>query len=189
MVGYRQPKGLGGGQIDYELELDRLLDRQLGRLRAAQNPVNIIGGAPELVRKVYSIGHQASRFDVIAGAVHRQQSSAQRQRINANAVGIYERISWDIKRVRAARERLKRGRNIFGTPNFEDGGIETLNARCLVNSGHVQQVSGIAGIAYNCQSTQTGLSLEQDFDTFGSKICGLARQAGEVAARARQDSL
>src|SRR6516164_1971951 len=57
------------------------------------------------------------------------------------------------------------------------------NTRCLVNNSHVQHVSGIAGIAHNCQSAQTGHSLAQNFETFGSKICGLA---GEVAARSRQ---
>ena len=36
----------GGGQIDHEIELGRLFDRQVVRLRSAQNLVDIIGGAP-----------------------------------------------------------------------------------------------------------------------------------------------
>src|SRR5215475_15867401 len=182
----RQAERLGGLQIDDEIEFNRLLDRQIGRLRSAQNPVNITSGAPELVNKVYSIGHQTSRFNIVTRAVHRRQSSVECQRINANAVGVYKRIGRDIKRVRATCDRIKHRRNIFSTPDFKDGGIEAENARCLVNSSHVQHVSGIAGIAHNCQSAQTGHSLAQNFETFGSKICGLARQAGEVAARSRQ---
>src|SRR5215813_5925566 len=56
----RQAERLGDLQIDDEIEFNRLLDRQIGRLRSAQNPVNITSGAPELVSKVYSIGHQTS---------------------------------------------------------------------------------------------------------------------------------
>jgi hypothetical protein len=38
-----EAKRLGGGQIDDEIELGRLLDRYVGRLRAAQNLVDIVG--------------------------------------------------------------------------------------------------------------------------------------------------
>ena len=41
---------LRGRQIDDEIELGRLLDRNIGRLRPAQNLVDIIGGAPEQVQ-------------------------------------------------------------------------------------------------------------------------------------------
>ena len=40
---------LGGGEVDDEFELGRLLDRNVGRLRSAQNPVDKIGGAPPQV--------------------------------------------------------------------------------------------------------------------------------------------
>src|SRR5262249_55805319 len=72
---YFEAERLGGLQIDDEIEFSRLLDRQIGRLRSAQNPVNITSGAPELVSKVYSIGHQTSRFNIVTRAVHRRQSS------------------------------------------------------------------------------------------------------------------
>jgi hypothetical protein len=38
--------GRDGSQIDYQLELGRLLDRQLSKLRAAQDLVNVAGGTP-----------------------------------------------------------------------------------------------------------------------------------------------
>ena len=43
----RQADLLGRFQIDDELELDRLLDRQIGGLRALQNLVHIGSGAAE----------------------------------------------------------------------------------------------------------------------------------------------
>ena len=112
---------LGGGQVDDEIELGRLLDRDVGRLRPAQNLVDIVGGAPEQVREVWSIGHQTSRFDVLPKTVHRRQSRGERQGVDANPVGVHERVAADIKRIRAALERLEGGRDILGSPDFECG--------------------------------------------------------------------
>ena len=42
----RQADLLGGLQIDHQLELGRLLDRQVGRLGAFQDFVHVGGGAP-----------------------------------------------------------------------------------------------------------------------------------------------
>src|SRR5215471_7072403 len=46
-LGQLQPERLGGRQVDDEVELGRLLDRELGGPGAAQNLVDIIAGAPE----------------------------------------------------------------------------------------------------------------------------------------------
>ena len=43
---------LGGLEVDHQLELGRLLDRQVGGLGALENSVDIGGGAPEQVDKV-----------------------------------------------------------------------------------------------------------------------------------------
>ena len=51
-----QPERFGGGQIDDEIELGRLIDRDIARLRPAQNFVSIVGGTLKLVREVWSIG-------------------------------------------------------------------------------------------------------------------------------------
>ena len=110
---------LGGRQIDDEIELGRLLDREVGRLRPAQNLVDIVGGAPEQVREVRSIGHQTSRFDKFPKAVHRRQSRAQRQRVDANRLALASGSLTDIKCIRAALERLEGGRDILGSPDFE----------------------------------------------------------------------
>jgi hypothetical protein len=41
---------LGGGEVDDEIELGRLLDRDVAWLRPAQNFVDQLGGAPEQIR-------------------------------------------------------------------------------------------------------------------------------------------
>src|SRR5215510_7010335 len=64
-LGNLQSEHPGSGQIDGEVELGWLFDWQVGRLCAAQDLVDILGRAPEKVGHVCSIGHQASRFDVL----------------------------------------------------------------------------------------------------------------------------
>src|SRR5262249_54089270 len=66
----RQAERLGGCNVDDEIELRRLLDRDVARLRATQNLIDITSGAPEKVQKVRSIGHQTSRFDPLSGIVN-----------------------------------------------------------------------------------------------------------------------
>jgi hypothetical protein len=54
---------LGGDQVDDEIEFGRLLDRDVGRFRSAQNLVDEIAGAPVEAWEVRSIGYETSRFD------------------------------------------------------------------------------------------------------------------------------
>src|SRR5262245_54052054 len=53
---------------------------------APQNLVDMIGRAPPLVRPVWSIRHQTACFDVLPKRVHRRQSRAERQRVDAKAM-------------------------------------------------------------------------------------------------------
>src|SRR5438876_10247555 len=71
-----QAEHLGSGQVDDEVELGRLLNRDVGWLRPAQNLVDIVGGAPEHVRPICSIRHQTACFDGFPDTVHRRQSRA-----------------------------------------------------------------------------------------------------------------
>src|SRR6516225_2026511 len=109
---------LCGRKVYDEIELSRLLDRDISRLRAAQNLVDMVSGASIHVREVCSIGHQTSHFDPFPELVHRRQSRGQRQRIDAKAVGIHERVKSDIKRLLVAIERLGGRDDVFASPNF-----------------------------------------------------------------------
>src|SRR5262249_14850152 len=60
-----EPESVGGRKVDDEIESGRLLDRDVAWLRPAQNLVDDVGDAPELVRQVRSIGHQTARFNVL----------------------------------------------------------------------------------------------------------------------------
>src|SRR5262249_6667169 len=64
-LGNLQSEQPGSGQVDSEVELRWLFDWKVGRVCAAQNLGDILGRASEQVGGVCSIGHQASRFDVL----------------------------------------------------------------------------------------------------------------------------
>ena len=54
---------LGGLEVDDQLELGRRLHRQVGRLLALEDAVDVAGRAPVLVDKIRPIGDQAAGGD------------------------------------------------------------------------------------------------------------------------------
>src|SRR5215813_15315028 len=70
---------LGGVEIDDQLELRRLPDRDIGRLGALQYFVYVSCGAPVHVREVRAVGHQASHLDKLPPVKHRREPSPDRQ--------------------------------------------------------------------------------------------------------------
>ena len=67
---------LGGLEVDDQLVLGRRLHRQVGRLLALEDAVDVAGRAPVLVDQVRPIGDQAAGGDVVAGGVDRGQIGA-----------------------------------------------------------------------------------------------------------------
>src|SRR5262249_18890193 len=106
-------------QINDQLELGRLLYRDVARLRSTKNPVHDVGGAPPQVLKVRSVGHQTSHFDVFSSTMHRRQSLDQRQGIEPTSVAAHEWVAQDIHRVDPTLESRERGREILGSSDFK----------------------------------------------------------------------
>jgi len=53
---------LGGLEVDDQLELGRFLHRKIGRVRALDNAVHVIGGPAEYVRRIRPVHHEPA-FD------------------------------------------------------------------------------------------------------------------------------
>src|SRR5262245_33762858 len=68
---HRKAERLGGFEIDYQLVLGRRLHRQVGRLLALENAVDIAGRLPVLVEQIGTVGDEATGCDVLAGGVDR----------------------------------------------------------------------------------------------------------------------
>src|SRR5262249_38942306 len=72
--GEGEAKGLGGLEIDDELEVHRLLDGQISRLGAFQDSVHIVGTTLERIRQRRPVGHEAPILGKHPEFVHRRQS-------------------------------------------------------------------------------------------------------------------
>src|SRR5262245_22147231 len=110
-----ETEGLGGDQVDDEIEFGWLLDRQVGRLRPTQN----LGAAPEQRRKVCSIGYKTARFNMLAGTMHRRQLRTHRQNAESVPIGGYEWITHNIKGLHTTLECVDCGRDIVSLPDFK----------------------------------------------------------------------
>ena len=94
--------------------------------------------------------------------MHRRQSRAQRQRIDAHSVADCDRIGDNVKRVRAALERLERGRDIFDSPDFKRGDFESEGACCSLNLAYfLHQMGAVTG--QDRQPAKTRHNLAQQF--------------------------
>src|SRR5262252_3073330 len=70
---------LGGLEVDDELELCRLLDWQIGRLRTLQDLVHIACSTPVHVKVVRPVRHEPTRFYKLFSQKHRREPSLARQ--------------------------------------------------------------------------------------------------------------
>ena len=102
--------------------------------------------------------------------MHRRQSRAQRQGVDANPVGVHERVGHDIKCVGAALERLEGGRDILRSPDFECDDLKAERAGRCLNLAHLQHGGGIADIGHDRQPAETGDNLAQEFESLAGKI-------------------
>jgi hypothetical protein len=91
---------LCGFQIDDQLELGRLRDRQIGRFGALENFSDVDSGLTILVRKVSSITDKTALFGEITLNIDRGQLIAGGQRYKLVASGRQERILRDKERAR-----------------------------------------------------------------------------------------
>src|SRR4051794_35984193 len=75
-------------QINNEIELGGLFDRDIAGLGPAQNLVDQLRGAPKQVKEVRSVGHERSGLGMVAGAEDRRQPRAERIRDDTSTVSI-----------------------------------------------------------------------------------------------------
>src|SRR5262249_20873130 len=64
--GNSQPERLSRLEIDYQFKFGRLLDWQIARLSPLENLIHVIRRAPEQVRNVRAVGHEAARFNELS---------------------------------------------------------------------------------------------------------------------------
>jgi hypothetical protein len=82
-----QPEGLRRLQVDDELELGGLLDREVARLGALQDLIDLGGGPPEVLPSVGPVRHEATGLRVLLHRIHRRQAALCRQLHDPCSVG------------------------------------------------------------------------------------------------------
>jgi hypothetical protein len=78
-IRHGQAESFGGLEIDHELILRRCLHGQVGGLLAPQNAIDVLGGTPELVGPIGSVGGEATVDDDVTVRVHGGQLISRRQ--------------------------------------------------------------------------------------------------------------
>jgi hypothetical protein len=117
--------------------------------------------------------------------VHSRQSHAQRQGVDSSPIGRHKWRAAHIKCIRAALERVERGRNILGSADLRSDYSEADRAGRRLSLDHFQHGGWAASIDQDRHRAETGEDLAQHFETLAGKIGLLDREAGDVAARSR----
>src|SRR5207237_953982 len=79
-VGNVEAEGLGGVQVEHELEPGRLLDRQVGRLCTLEDFPGVDTGPAIRVADTRPVAHQAAGVDKLAREIDRRNRVARRER-------------------------------------------------------------------------------------------------------------
>jgi hypothetical protein len=112
-------------------------------------------------------------------------TSAERQGVDANPVGVKECVGRDIKCVRMVLQRLKGGHDILRSPDFERGDFEADRAGGRLSRARLKYGIGKADIDHDRQPAKNWDNLAQEFESLANSIGELHRQAGNVAAWSR----
>src|ERR1700738_4318724 len=87
-----QAERLGGLEVDSELELGWLLHRQVRGLGALEDLVNVAGGTPKQVNKIYPVGHEAAGCHKFPKSMNRRQLVRGREICNELPISERERV-------------------------------------------------------------------------------------------------
>jgi hypothetical protein len=137
---------------------------------APHDGARYLASGDELVRNVWSVGHQTARLNVLPITVHRRQSRAHSQDVDATPVGIHERVRTNIKGIRAVLERLEGGGDVLRPPDFGCSDLKAERAGRCLGLAHVQHGGGIADIDHDRQPAKIRYHFAQEFEFLANSI-------------------
>jgi hypothetical protein len=146
---------LGRLEVDDQIELGGLLDRDVGRLRATQYLIHEIGGPTELVRQICAVGDQPAGVNEFPKPGHRRQSRCERQRGDPTPVGVRKRVAKHVDTLGLAPERVECGHDVVRTADVERGNLDAKHSRRRLGLVDLRHSIGDAAIGQDCQSAQS----------------------------------
>src|SRR5215216_617764 len=117
-----------GLEIDDQFVLGRRLHRQVGRLLALEDAVDVSSRAPKLVEEIRAIGNQAAGGDEVAFIVDTGQPVAGGQRDDRSRCTAAAGLAVTIRPLFAERAKVAMARSISATSRTLTGLTSTLNA-------------------------------------------------------------
>jgi hypothetical protein len=90
--GTSRPSGLRSLQVDHELELGWLHDRQIGRLLAPENPAGVDAGLTIGIGEACAVACEAAGHGKLTSFINRRNGTARCQRNDLIALAAKERV-------------------------------------------------------------------------------------------------
>jgi hypothetical protein len=115
-------------------------------MRRRREFITLLGGAPEEVRDVRSVGQETTGLDKIALLEDRRQPGVTRKRYDARSVSHNKCIDHNVKCVRIGLERFEGGSDILRSPDFEWRDFDAERASRGLDLAHLYHGRGIANI-------------------------------------------
>ena len=108
------------------LEIRRAQDIVPVFMELKADALYVVGGAPELVRGAFTVGHQPAGLDIVSIKKDRRQPRAKSERDDPRAVGGNKSTADNVKSVRL--QFHEDGNNVLRSPDFEQLGFDAEGA-------------------------------------------------------------
>src|SRR5215469_7895002 len=181
------PKRLGRLEVYDELVLGRRLHRQIGRLLALEDTVDVASSAAELVENIEAVRDQTAGVDIASSGIDRRYMQPGRQRDDQIAVNRPSAARrHDQTTVRRAGEAGNGALDLAGILHIDrddlrpDGRSYGLDDRELPGSG------GCRGITQDGSSRHARRDLLEQLQPLAAQAVFELNEAGRVATRPRQ---
>src|SRR5664280_699343 len=177
---------LGGLEIDRQFVLRRRLHRQVGRLLALEDAVDIIRRATVRFDCVSPIGDQAIGGDEEAEGVDCRQLVSGRQRDDQFAMNNRKSAPrYDQAAIRPAREGRDVALDLTGIAHVKRAYLQPERRRYRLNGGELADPLGCYGIAQDRYSRHARRDLLEQLQPFRAHAVFVIGKTGGVAARPR----
>src|SRR5688572_9761997 len=176
----RQIEGLGGLEIDDQLELGGLLDGQVSGSGAPEDPVYVPGSTPRHVDKTRAVCHETTRLHEVRVLVNRGQADLRSELREAPALQPEHRMRMDEECLQPCGTRCcEGGAYLIRSPSDEELDLQTQACGFTLDGAVFLGDEG-------GDSTEPGQGVLEQLKSLPRQLAGQVAEAGHVSARPGQ---